>query len=175
MESPRTRVVVRPCRRAVCHTIEKVVAMIPNRNDLSEERLRMTILQQLRSPVSARTPKKVKTDAVFVQVRFPRIDFTSNLTHRRHAFSPTHTHPHENTSWLHPKPLLRFPPCRPRTIYYRIKKVFREFEEIFFQPSVEAHQGYHGNRIPATLTWRDITRNSESFQEAFRGKACTSL
>ncbi|CAN0039625.1 unnamed protein product [Ascophyllum nodosum] len=120
MESPRTRVVVRPCRRAVCHTIEKVVAMIPNRNDLSEERLRMTILQQLRSPVSARTAKKVKTDAVFVQV-------------------------------------------------------FREFEEIFFQPSVEAHQGYHGNRIPATLTWRDITGNSESFQEAFRGKACTSL
>ncbi|CAN0341206.1 unnamed protein product [Ascophyllum nodosum] len=111
MESPRTRVVVRPCRRAVCHTIEKVVAMIPNRNDLSEERLRMTILQQLRSPVSARTAKKV----------------------------------------------------------------FREFEEIFFQPSVEAHQGYHGNRIPATLTWRDITGNSESFQEAFRGKACTSL
>ncbi|CAM9465959.1 unnamed protein product, partial [Ascophyllum nodosum] len=29
----------------------------------------------------------------------------------------------------------------------RPQQVFREFEEIFFQPSVEAHQGYHGNRI----------------------------
>ena len=105
MESPRTRVAVQPCQRAVCHTIEKVVTIIPNRNDRSEERLGMKVLQQLRSPDSSRTEKKVKTDAVFMQVCFPQIDFTSNLAHRKHAFSPTHPHPHENTSWLHPKPL----------------------------------------------------------------------
>ena len=94
MESPRTRVVVQPCQRAVCHTIEKVVTMIPNRNDRSEERLGMKVLQQLRSPDSARTEKKGKTDAVFMQVRFPQIDFTSNLAHRKQAFSPTHPYPH---------------------------------------------------------------------------------
>ena len=75
--------------------------MIPNRNDRSEGRLGMKVLQQLRSPYSART-EKVKTDVVFMQVRFPQIDFTSNLAHRKHASSPTHPHPFENTSWLHP-------------------------------------------------------------------------
>ena len=39
--------VVQPCHRAVCHAIEKVVTMIPNRNDRSEERLGMKILQRL--------------------------------------------------------------------------------------------------------------------------------
>ena len=88
------RVVVQPCQRAVCHTIEKVVTMIPNRNGRSEERLGMKVYQQLRSPESARTEKKVKTDAAFMQVRFPQIDFMSNLAHRKQAFSPTHPHPH---------------------------------------------------------------------------------
>ena len=88
------RAVVQLCQRAVCHTIEKVVAMIPNRSDRSEERLGMKVLQQLRSPDSARTEQEVKTDAVFMEVRFPQIDFTSNLAHRKHAVSPTHPHPH---------------------------------------------------------------------------------
>ena len=79
MESPRTRVVVQPCQRAVCHTIENVVTIIPTRNDRSEERLGLKVLQQLRSPNSARTEKNVKTDAVVMQVRSPQIDFTSNL------------------------------------------------------------------------------------------------
>ncbi|CAM9625657.1 unnamed protein product, partial [Ascophyllum nodosum] len=104
MESPRSRIVVQPCQKAVCNTLQKVLAMIPDRNDLSADRLQMRILALVRS--SQKT----------------------------------------------------------------MEKVFCEFEEIFFKPSVEAHQGYHGNRIPATLTWRDITGSSKSFQEAFRGK-----
>ena len=118
MELPRTRVVVQPCPRAMCDTIEKVIAMIPNRNDLTEESLGMRILQRLRrSPYSARV-EKVKTDAVFTQARFPQIDSTSNLAHRKHAFSLTHPHPHESTSWLHFKPFSRAR-CSPQTICCR--------------------------------------------------------
>ncbi|CAN0430492.1 unnamed protein product, partial [Ascophyllum nodosum] len=79
MESPRSRIVVQPCQKAVCNTLQKVLAMIPNRNDLSADRLQMRILALVRSSQ---------------------------------------------------KPM---------------EKVFCEFEEIFFKPSVEAHQGYHGN------------------------------
>ena len=87
LESPITRVVVQPCQRAMRDTIEKVVAMIPNRNDLTEERLAMQILKQLRrAPISVRV-KKVKRNAVFMQVRFPQIDSTSNSARRKHAFS----------------------------------------------------------------------------------------
>ena len=170
MESPRTRVVVQPCQRVVCHTIEKVVTMIPNRNDLSEERLGMKILQQLRSPDSARTEKKVKTDAIFIQVRFPQIDFTSNLAHRKHTFSPTHPHPHKKTSWLYPKPLSLAPSVEPE-----LPAVGQKFAEIFFRPSVAAHKVYCGDRISRSLTWNDLTGNSESLKEAFHEKACKFL
>ena len=122
-----------PYHREGCH--DK-----PDRNDRSEERLGMKVLQQLRSPDSARTEKRVKTDAVFMQVRFPQIDFTSNLAHRKHASPPTHPHHHENTSWLHPRPLPQSP-CRSRTICCRTKKVLDDFADIFFRPSVEAHKG----------------------------------
>ena len=94
----------------MCETIEKAVTTIPNRNDLTEERLGMKILKQLRSPDSAQM-EKIKKDAVFMQARFPQIDFTSNLAHRKHAFSLTHPHPLEKSSWLHPKPL-PLAPCR---------------------------------------------------------------
>ena len=118
MESPRSRIVVQPCQKAVCNTLQKVLAMIPNRNDLSADRLQMRILALVRS--SQKPMEKVKKDAVFIQARFRKYRLTSIYAHRKHASSLTHTHPFRNTSWLHPKPLLRLAPCRPRTIYYRI-------------------------------------------------------
>ena len=116
MESPRSRIVVQPCQRIVRNTLQKVLAMIPNRNDLTKDRLQMRIMNHVRS--SEIPMEKVKKDAVFIQARFCKDRLTSNYAHRKHASSLTHTHPFENTSWLHPKPLLRLAPCRPRTIYY---------------------------------------------------------
>ena len=118
MESPWSRIVGQPCQRAVCNTLQKVLAMISNRNDLSEDRLQIRILAHVRS--SEKPMEKVKKDAVFIQTRFRKDRLTSIYAHRKHTSSLTHTHPFENTSWLHPKPLLRLAPCRPRTIYYRI-------------------------------------------------------
>ena len=118
MESPRTRVAVQR-QRAMSDIIEKVVAMIPNRNDLTEERLATKILQQVRrSTTSARMENEVKTKRVFMQVRFSQINSTSKLAHRKHGFSLTHPHPTKT-------PLA----------------------DIFFRPSFEAHEGYCGDRI----------------------------